>query len=295
VHYGGYDEPRLTHFSRVLADRGFAVVTPEIDGLKNYEIQPSAVDAIERSALWLLDASGLVTEEEGQKIGLLGISFSGGLCLSAGSRQSLKGRLAYVFAFGSHANLDRTLNYLTTGELPGEANLPPHIYGANLPPHIYGQAVLARWFAEKLVPPDQVDSLRKVLLVYLHEKFEEAKKASETLGPESQHLVKLCLERNTKDLGRILLPHVQTLASPDCLSPEKNKPPDCPLFLLHGSTDNVIPAYETHQLKAWAEPRTETVTLVSHLIQHVELGEEGADFSLIDYWDILRFWTRMLK
>ncbi|MEW6744928.1 MAG: hypothetical protein AB1486_19415 [Planctomycetota bacterium] len=81
VHRGGYDEPRLVHFSKRMAAMGFAVITPDLTDLKRYEIVPQVVDDIERCARWTVAESGLLGSRE--KIGLLGISFSGGLCLSA--------------------------------------------------------------------------------------------------------------------------------------------------------------------------------------------------------------------
>jgi len=208
------------------------------------------------------------------------------LCLSAAGRESLKNRLAFVFAFGSHCNLDRTMEYLVSGELPDHTVLPPHVYG---------QAVLLRRFADRFVEPDRVEALREVLLVYLQEKFEETQTRLGTLEPDSQRLIKLCLDRNTEELGKVLAPIVRSSSSDPSLSPSAKAPPACPIFLLHGSLDNVIPAFETLNLHAWAAPSTETHALVSELIQHVEMGENSPEVSVGDYWAIIRFWTEMLK
>jgi hypothetical protein len=54
-------------------------------------------------------------------IGILGISFGGGLSIVAAGRPSLKGRVSWVLAFGGHADLPRTLRYLCTGVQPDGA------------------------------------------------------------------------------------------------------------------------------------------------------------------------------
>ncbi|MEW6744929.1 MAG: hypothetical protein AB1486_19420 [Planctomycetota bacterium] len=176
--------------------------------------------------------------------------------------------------------------YLATGLLSS---------GERLPPHVYGQAVLLRRLADKIVPPEEVESLRQVLLIYLDEQFEAAEKATAALAPRSQELVRLGLDRNTEGLGKVLEKAVRDTPSEPCLSPTRGHPPGCPVFLLHGSIDNVIPPSESLELKAWASRATKTTCLVSELIRHVELekGEQGPGWR--DYWKIIRFWTELLR
>jgi dienelactone hydrolase len=286
VHWGGFDEPRLIYFAKRLAAMGIAVVTPDMADLKNYEIVPDSVDDIESAALWLLREPDLVAPKSDGKIGLIGISFSGGLCLSAAARPALEGRVACILSFGGHADLDRTMEYLATGLLPS---------GETLPPHVYGQAVLLRKFAGELVPAEEVVSFRQALLTYLHDRFSQVRSGLGRLGPESQRLVRLCLARDTDELGKILLPHVRSHRAHPVLSPANGEPPTCPVFLLHGSVDNVIPPSETIELEKWASASTKTTALVSALIQHVELEEEGEQHPLIEYWKVIRFWTELLR
>src|SRR5207249_10567010 len=89
LHPAGIDEPRLVALARQLAASGLAVVTPDIPELSRYDITPAITDKIERAAFW---ASGL-SESEGAtagdgRVGLIGISFSGGLSVVAAGRPS---------------------------------------------------------------------------------------------------------------------------------------------------------------------------------------------------------------
>jgi dienelactone hydrolase len=286
VHWGGFHEPRLVLFARRLAAFGFAVVTPQIRDLREYDLVPRAVSDIERSAEWLLDESGLVEEDRDGKIGLLGISFGGGLALSAATRPSLRDRLAYAFSFGGHADMDRTMMYLTTGELPD---------GGYLKPHIYGQAVILRMGADRLVPPEDVHRLRRALTAYLQGDSRRAREIGLKLGHEAHDLLEHCIERDTRALGEVLLPIVSKHRSDPVLSPVRWPPPEYPVFLLHGDVDNVIPPSETEELARWASRSAETEALITSLITHVELDDEDDGTPLGEYLALVGLWSEMLR
>src|SRR4030095_11209700 len=82
-------------------------------------------DTIERTAVWLSSESGLAPDH---RVGMMGISFSGGLSIVAAGRPSLAGRVAYVFSFCGHDDVARVLRYLCTGVEPyppGRVRLKP--------------------------------------------------------------------------------------------------------------------------------------------------------------------------
>lgn len=280
LHWKGYDEERLVLFARTLASMGYAVVTPDVLELRNFDIDAGAVDAIERACLWTLDESGLLRGDP--RIGLMGICFSGGLGLSAATRPTLRGRLAYLFTFGSHADLDRTIDYLASGKLPN---------GATLPPHPYGQAVLLRRLANRLVPSNDVEGLRAAALDFLRGDEAAARARLTGLGPEAQEMLRLCLERKSEELGARIAPHLMGERTPDLLSPVRLEPPDCPLFVLHGCVDNVVPPSEAEELGRWCPGAR---VLVSDLVVHVEL-DRSAQPSWTHYLELAAFWSRVLR
>jgi acetyl esterase/lipase len=285
VHWGGLHEPRLVLFARRLAAFGFAVVTPLITDMQGYDLVPRAVDDIERSALWLLDDSGLTDETDG-RIGVLGISFGGGLALSAVTRPSLRDRTAFGFSFGGHADMDRTMRYLVSGDLPA---------GGHLEPHVYGQAVILRMGADRLVPPEDVAKLDRALLAFLSGDRKRAERIGINLGREAHDLLTLVVERETSALGEVLEPVVRAHKNEPQLSPVRFDPPEFPVFLLHGNVDNVIPPSETTELDRWASRTADARTVVSSLITHVELDEEEQQASPAEYLDLVRLWTEMLR
>ncbi len=285
VHGDGFREARLTRYARELARRGYLVAVPDLEDLKQYEIVPRVVDDLEAATLALLAEPEVASR--GARPVLHGISFSGGLAFCAATRPSLKGRLGGIFAFGGHGDLGRVLQYLASGDLPG---------GGTLAPHLYGQAVVARMLAAHLVPPDQVEPLRAALFLFLREQPEAFRKAVEALPPEAKALGELCVKWDAQGMAARLRPLALTLRGDSTLSPLRGPVPDCPLFLLHGSVDNVIPPTETLALAAWASHATPTNALVTDLIRHVELEDKGTGRpGLVEQWRLLRLMTQVLR
>ncbi len=85
VHAAGVDEPRLIQFARDLASVRHTVLTAELADLKQYRITPRTTDMIEDAALWLSQQNALAPDG---RVGMMGISFAGGLSIVAASRPS---------------------------------------------------------------------------------------------------------------------------------------------------------------------------------------------------------------
>ena len=164
VHAMGIDEPRLTGLSNELAASGFGVVTMELPDLARYRFTPETVDIIEDGARWLSDRRDLTPDGT---IGLMGISFAGGLSVVAAGRPAIRDRLAFVFSFGGHGDLPRVLRYLCTGLEPAKPDDPPGALVRMRPPHDYGVAVILVGIADRMVPPEQVEPLRRGIVTFL--------------------------------------------------------------------------------------------------------------------------------
>src|SRR5919112_241171 len=101
VHAQGIDEPRLVQFAREVAATGRVIVTTELPDLKQYRITVRSTDMIEDGAIWLSARSGFSSDG---RIGMMGISFAGGLSIVASGRPSLRNHVAYVLSFGGHGD-----------------------------------------------------------------------------------------------------------------------------------------------------------------------------------------------
>lgn len=295
VHAAGIDEPRLVGFATHLAALGHPVLSVELPDLMRYEITTRTTDMIEDAAAWMMRRA----EYQGRdgRIGLLGISFGGGLSIVAAGRAPIRNGVAFVMALGGHADLPRTLQYLCTGIQPD---------GTTRPPHDYGLAIVLLSAASRVVPAPQVSPLREAILSFLEAsrldmvdktkaalEFERAKTLALTLDEPARTYMDYVNARDVARLGPVLLPHMAALGGDPALSPARSPLPGAPLFLLHGTDDNVVPAIEStllaqHAASAGAEARA----LLTPLITHAEV-DRGSTVAAM--WRLVDFWSRVLN
>jgi dienelactone hydrolase len=292
VHRSGIDEPRLVGFARDLAAAGILVLTPELPDLLEYRITARETDMIEAAAADLARHD----QTAAARVGLIGISFAGGLSVVAAGRASLRDRTQFVFSFGGHGDLPRVLRYLCTGIQPD---------GTRRPPHDYGVAVMLHGLAPRLVPADQAGPLRAAVLTFLHASsddmvdkdrarrgFNQARAQEAALEEPARSLMHAVNERDTATLGAALLPHVEALGGDASLSPERSSPTAAPVFLLHGADDNVIPPIESELLARYLRPHARVRHLITPLVTHAEVDRGAA---AADVWRLVRFWTALLS
>ncbi len=302
VHAMGIDEPRLTGLSNELAASGFGVVTMELPDLARYRFTPETVDVIEDGARWLSDRRDLTPDGT---IGLMGISFAGGLSVVAAGRPAIRDRLAFVFSFGGHGDLPRVLRYLCTGLEPAKPDDPPGALVRVRPPHDYGVAVILVGIADRMVPPEQVEPLRRGIVTFLTASqldlidkataatlFAEARKLAAQLPEPAASLMQQVNARDVKGLGQRLLPALEKIPYPDALSADHSPPPRAPVFLLHGADDTVIPSVESLLLARHLAGVTHVRTLLSGLITHAEVDRAAAAGEVIK---LVGFWAEILN
>jgi dienelactone hydrolase len=292
VHAGGIEEPRLVGFAEDLAARGFLIVTAELPDLKEYAITPRSTDMIEDAARWLSEQRELAPDG---RVGLIGISFGGGLSIVAAGRPSIRDRVTFVLSFGGHGDLPRTLRFLCTGTLAD---------GTRHAPHDYGVVIILLGVVERMVPADQVVGLREGIHTFLEAShvdmvdkpraqtiFARARTMAAAMPEPSRSLMTAVNDRDVATLGPRLLPHVEALGADPALSPVDAPAPSAPVFLLHGADDNVIPALESTMLADHLRPRTDARVLLTPLITHAEVNRP-ADWN--EVWKLVSFWTAVL-
>jgi acetyl esterase/lipase len=177
--------------------------------------------------------------------------------------------------------------------------------GSARPPHDYGLAIVLLGVADRVVPPEQVQSLRQAILSYLEAsrldmvdkasariEFDRARALEGTLLEPSRTYMDYVNKRDVAHLGPVLLPHVAEAGGDPALSPARSAAPLAPVFLLHGTDDNVVPAIESTLLARDLRGRgVEVHTLLTPLITHAEV-DRAASTSAV--WRLIDFWTRLL-
>jgi dienelactone hydrolase len=321
LHPAGIEEPRLTNLARQLAASGLIVATPDIPELSRLEIGATVTDEIEAAALWLseLANSSEYSVDDG-RIGMMGISFSGGLSIVAAGRPLLRDRVAYVFSLGGHDDLPRVLKFLCTGIEPlpsGRIRLKTGTEGPEgpsasrstlqtvRPPHDYGVAVILLGVAGRLVPAAQLETLRAAVKRFLvasalervdkqrsDEEFAALQKLAGTLPDPAATLLRYVNDRDVIHLGAKVLPYVELYGGAPSLSPSRSAKPSAPVFLLHGLDDSLIPAVESEYLANGLRGQAPVRLLITGLISHAAVERTPRATEVME---LAGFWGDLLS
>jgi dienelactone hydrolase len=288
VHPAGIREPRLVRLSRELAKANVMVVTPEIPELVRFAITPLVTDRIERAAVWLATESRLTDDG---RIGLIGVSLSGGLAVVAAGRPSLRGRLHFVLSLGGHDDLERVLDYWCSGT-------------ARPRPHDYGTAIALLNVADRLVPDSQIEPLRDAVVRFLDAsyldrfdgeaatlEFDALSGMARSLPEPSGTLLSYVIARDVGHLAPLLRPHLRSYVEQAALSPARSAPPSAPVYLLHGRDDAVIPSSESRYLAARLPKPVPVHLLITTVISHAAADQPA---QAPDVMRLAWFWGRLL-
>jgi len=98
--------------------------------------------------------------------------------------------------------------------------------------------------------------------------------------------------RDVVHLGARLLPYIGAYGGAPALSPSKSPKPSAPVFLLHGTDDNVIPAIESEYLADDLRGHAPVRLLLSGLISHAEADRP---IRASDVMALAGFWADVLQ
>jgi dienelactone hydrolase len=279
VHHLGLEEPRLVHFSRALAAAGIEVMTPELKDLADYHVTPETIDEIGASAVLLS------TQMKQPKVGVMGLSFAGGLALLAACQPEYAQRIGFVFTIGAHDDLARVARFFATNtvENPNGSTTP---FAA----HEYGVLILAYSHLEDFFSPQDVPVAREALRLWLWEQPEASRKA-EQLSPAGHAEWELLLHHRDQ-LRQKFLDEIKLHSDEmQAVSPHGQIGGiTVPVFILHGSGDTVIPATESRWLARDIPANKLKAILDSPAVIHANVG----DTSLREKWALVDFLAQVL-
>jgi pimeloyl-ACP methyl ester carboxylesterase len=283
VHWKGIDEPRLRAFARSIAATGIAVLTPEIRELCDYRIDPASIDTIGQSASTLSARLG------SERVGVLGLSFAGGLSLVAAADPRYADAFAFVASIGAHDDLGRVLRFFVTDRAALPDGETFHVHA-----HDYGTVVLEYSHVEDFFPPADVEVARRTLRSVLHEDPDSARERARGLSAASAARMQHILDHDTASLAPELLAEIERLAPQfAAVSPSAHLSGlRVPAFLLHGAGDSLIPPSELQWLQHDIPAAMLVESLVSRAIEHV--GLEG-DAGLGDRLALVHFMSDLLE
>lgn len=282
VHHLGIDEPRLMDFASAMASCGIRVLTPELPGIKDYHVSEDSVATIGESVRWF-------AAQTGGPVGVMGLSFSGGLALVAASEPRYHPAFKFVVAVRAQDSMLRVAEYYLTGR-----DARPDGSVEALPPHEYGPLVLEYENLDDFVPAQDLDPVRVVLRAHLYEYRPGEATATRLLNDaqrrEAHDLMDTKLPTTRVTIAASIARHAGD--SPG-LSPEgRLRALRTPVYLLHGEGDNIIPSAETLWMASELQPDDLKAVLVSPVLSHLDLN--GPKPGAMEQWRLIHFFAQMI-
>lgn len=283
VHHLGIDEPRLTGFATAMASCGIRVLTPELPGIKDYHVSQDSVATIGESVKWFAGQTG-------GPVGVMGLSFSGGLSLVAAEDPKYHSAFKFIFAVGSQDSMSRVADYYLSGR-----DARPDGSMESLPAHEYGPLVLEYEHVEDFVSSRDLAPVREVLRAHLYEDKQAEAAATKLLTDAQRHvahdLMDTSLPATRAEIARTIALHEGDSAG---LSPRgRLSKLDTPVYLLHGQADNIIPAAETLWMADELPHNDLKAMLVSPVLSHIDL--DGAKPGAMDEWQLVHFFALIMS
>lgn len=265
VHHLGIDEPRLERFARAIASAGVVVLTPELEDIADYHIDPRGVRTIGRAAL------ALRARVHRTGVGVLGSSFAGGLALLAAADSDFAPAIDFVVTVGAYDDLARVARFFVENQIAAPDGTTVHLKA-----HDYGAVVLVYQYVDSFFPGRDVPYARDALRLWLWEEFDRAREAAKKLSDAGQRELALVFDHREDLLRpaieRVIATHrdaMRRVSPHDDLSGLRAR-----VFLLHGAGDTVIPASETRWLAHDAPPGSVADMVISDALVHVDFAKK---------------------
>lgn len=231
----GQRDPRLIGLARALAGLGWRVVAPGYDEIRHTRIEAASITRIAATMLALGADPQLAPSG---RIAVVSASFSGSLSLLAATDPAAATRVSALLAIGAFGRVEAVVEYLMCADDADD----------------YGRLILLRNFAPRIATCDE--ELLSALDVAIADNFHNR------TDPELPRLLARLSPTTRAALQRMRYdPAWRRDAGPRMLAqiPELRRALDVteaaarlrsPVFLLHGTRDNVIPAAESQAIAA---------------------------------------------
>lgn len=280
VHHLGIEDPRMWNLAHALAGAGVLVMTPELQDLADYRVTARTIDVIG-------DSATVLSTRMHRKVGVLGLSFAGGLALLAADRKEFADKIGFVVAIGAHDDMSRVARFFATNVIttPDGAEMP-------FQAHEYGALVLAYSHLEDFFSSQDVPVAREALRQWLWEQ-PQAMKTAEALSPEGKHELDLLLHHRDQLRDALLKEITLHKNEMDAVSPHGHLSQlHTSVFLLHGAGDTIIPSSETLWLAKDVPAAELKESLVSAALVHVDMGNK---VTWQQQWQLMDFMAQVLE
>jgi pimeloyl-ACP methyl ester carboxylesterase len=238
----GKDEPRLVALATTLARARFAVLVPEIPGMRQLTVHASDVQGIADGCRWLLAHPGMVPDG---RLGIGAVSYAVAPAVLAAMQPDIRSRVHFLLGVGGYYDLAGLLTYFTTGfyQVDGQWR--------HMQPNRYGMWVFALSNLALLDDPGDRQRFTKMARRKLADPDANVADLAAGLGPGGRALYALLTNTDRKRVpARIaaLPPAMRRLIDALTLAGKPMDQLQARLILVHGRTDDIIPYTQSEAL-----------------------------------------------
>lgn len=270
----GKDDHRLVALANTLARLRFAVLVPEIAGLRRFHTRASDVRVMADAFRYLISQPALAPEG---RAGFAGFSYGVGVVLLAALEPDIRKQVQFLMGFGGYHDIRSMVIYFTTGyyrdEVTGKFKYSQ--------PHYYLKWVFTLSNADLLQRAEDRAALRALADAYGEE--EDLETELSRLAPDARALYQLISNENPNRVAALI----------DKLSARMRKEMDginparrdlsqirARVILLHGRGDTMIPYTESIAI-AKALPAEQVTLFLIEGYAHTDIKPKRKDLPQI--------------
>lgn len=275
----GKDDQRLVAVANALARLRFAVLIPEITGLRQFHTRASDVREMADAFRYLVSQPELAPQG---RAGFGGFSYGVGIILLASLEPEIREKVHYLMGFGGYHDMESIVTYFTTGYYRDDRTGML----TYRPPHQYLKNVFTISNSELLQSPADRDRVRTLL----ENDSDELDHALVKLAPDARALYELIANKDPHRVTTLidkLSPRIKNELQG--INPAKGDLSHikAQVILLHGRGDTMIPYTESIAI-AKALPRDQVALYLIEGYAHTNVKPKREDLpQLLDAMELL--------
>lgn len=277
VAEAGKDDRRLVAFATTLARARFAVLVPDIGGLRALKVRASDAREIADAVAYLASLDEVAPHG---RIGIAAISYAVGPALIAALEADVRDRVRFVVGIGGYHDIEGVVTFFTTGyyrERPGE----PWRYRK---PNAYGKWVFVLSNVDRIGDPGDRTALEAMARRRLDDPDAEIADLAAGLGREGRALYALLSNTDPERVPALIrgLPAAvrADMAALDLARRDLGRM-KARLILVHGREDAIIPYSESRALAAAVAADRADLFIIDGL---AHVGTEPSTLGRLQLW-----------
>ena len=274
----GRAHAQLVRFTRAIGSTGCAVLVPEVPEWRELELAPGLTVPTIRAAVKALQDGPLAT---GGNIAIVGFSFGAPQAMTAAGDPEIGRAIRGVVGFGGYCDLERTVRFQFTGEHEWEG------HRHHLRPDPYGRWILGANYLTSVPEYEDMDDVAQALrtlaasagdqgIVAWDERFQvEGRELATRLEGRHREVFELFAppdgslpERSAAEAMVTAISATARRVDPTIEPGDRLAEVRCPVHLIHGRNDHLIPFSEGLRLAAALPPEAHARSTVTPLFGH---------------------------